>query len=430
MRLRDDLAPTLLLLAAWMALLGFFYLTGIYRYMVVWPMKPLFFDTWQVLQMGHCSALGIDVYRDASCGLLHAYGRLWLLSGKLGLEAKDATWIGPVVDLVFMLAVVWLLRPKRGETFAWSLLIIISPAVMLGMERANVDLLMFVLTVLAARLAHRREWSTRVGSACVIVFATALKIYPVAALADLVLSARRRQTFFTLLALSTGLLGVWLLLSYADLAQILKNIPQPEGRLTFGGEILFKRLGLEHPRATSLIAGVVMIAIALVLGRKIPLRGLDQEGIGARHYTFSFCILIFVFVVSVGYDYRLVFCIALLPLLLELTGSESPGSRLFARTLLIVMCYLMWSELFIELAIRSPQIGYINTPFTAEEHQRLLANLDILTTLEHALSWLFMFMASILMARILVVRGSLIQPLLGDTSNRSKSGLAYEQGPR
>src|SRR5581483_612019 len=84
------------------------------------------------------------------------YPHIWVWPTFLGLGPGDTYALGFVVGGVFLLAAVAVL-PRAAGVLAGAVygLALCSPAVMLGIQRGNVDLLLFALLVLAALLARR-----------------------------------------------------------------------------------------------------------------------------------------------------------------------------------------------------------------------------------------------------------------------------------
>lgn len=118
----------------------------------------------------------------------HSYGPWWLWAGRLGLGPADAGWIGALTLLSFLVAAAAVAAPRTtGEAVALALLFC-SPPLLLGLERGNSDLLVFLLLALAGWLlgrGARGQPGAAVGGGAVIVASAALKFYPLISLVAL-----------------------------------------------------------------------------------------------------------------------------------------------------------------------------------------------------------------------------------------------------
>ena len=84
---------------------------------------------------------------------------MWTRLGVFGLGEGDTVPLGVAIGVVFFaaaLAVAGPLTLGEGAVYGVALL---APATMLGVERGNVDLLMFALVVLGLLLLRRSPWA-------------------------------------------------------------------------------------------------------------------------------------------------------------------------------------------------------------------------------------------------------------------------------
>ena len=141
---------------------------------------PTFFDMRSVTSAWECDRKGIDPLPSNPCdphGRPANYPRLWLLPSRLGF-GDSATVPLAVANALFFLAVavvfVGRLRVWEGLVVALALC---SPAVMLGVERGNVDLSVFAVLMVALMLFRRQAWM-RIVSHFLFLLAAMLKIFP------------------------------------------------------------------------------------------------------------------------------------------------------------------------------------------------------------------------------------------------------------
>ena len=102
-----------------------------------------------------CHRLGFDVYVQNPCdvfGRVHGYSPVWLWLAVLPITTAWDNALGLGLVLLFLVALAFL---PAGRDWRQTMLITlgaVSSATMFALERANVDLLMFVMAMLAVRL--------------------------------------------------------------------------------------------------------------------------------------------------------------------------------------------------------------------------------------------------------------------------------------
>lgn len=344
-----------------------------------------FVDTYALLAASDAVALGLDPYAPNPLDLLHVphwYSDWWFGLAALGLTRADTYAVGAVIIGVFLVSAGWLLRPARlpEAVFAW--LVLASPPFLLGVNRANADLLVCALMGLLAWFlarAPRRVWG--VGAAAVVAFAAGLKFYPIVAGGALVTAprpARERWVALGLMALGTIAVGV----SVAEaVVRALPLVLPPVGFFSFGASAWFGLLGLTPPAAhlVAWLAGLTLAAVWWRLTPDLP----DGLPLGERAaFAIGALLIVGCFFTGVGYSYRLVFAVLLLPLLRTWGGLAAGGrGARIARWVLGLTLPLLWVD---GLACAAVNLGWA---------ARL--GLD-LTTVEtaagwatHSLSWLW-----------------------------------------
>ena len=126
-----------------------------------------------------CTRRGIDVLPLNPCDPLKRpanYPRIWMKLSFLGLGPGSTVPLGLLNAAIFLIAAIGVFDPKGGvggaALYAAALC---SPAVMLGIERGNVDLLLFAMVALAAVVARRERFGPILAGALVL-FAAVLKL--------------------------------------------------------------------------------------------------------------------------------------------------------------------------------------------------------------------------------------------------------------
>ena len=190
---------------------------------------------------------------------------------------------------------------------SWGLLAsVLSTATLFGIERGNIDLIMYCLVFLSALLFRQ------VVSPVPILVASALKIYPVFALVGLLIKKRFRL-FFTALIFA---LGIFAHLG-SDLAFIRSATP-----IFFDlsyGLISLNNFFSQRFMPSWMFPGSVAIIFAGTLIITLYLRTIEgicrQEGFEFNLFIAGSSIYVGTFIFSTNYDYRLIYLIFCVPFL-------------------------------------------------------------------------------------------------------------------
>jgi hypothetical protein len=239
------------------------------------PFRSPFLDIHAVTSAVECHRLGFDVYKNNPCDVfqrVHGYSPVWLWLAIFPITTAWDTYLGITTILLF-LSVLPLLPPGRGwwQTAAITLATI-SSVVAYAVERANVDLLIFVLAMIAITLNCRCAPVRLLGYSAVLV-AGMLKFYPVSLM---ILAVRERlMVFLTLGFVVLSLIALWLVLDGTDILRGIANIPTTSyfddnifgvRDLPFG---VIQRFGFARWAAiavlVALLVGMLCCAVALAM---------------------------------------------------------------------------------------------------------------------------------------------------------------------
>lgn len=324
------------------------------RVLVAWGVEPFrfpFVDLDTILSALRCRRLGVDVFSVNPCdalGRVFDYSPLWL-AGAVFPVTTD--WIVPgglAVDAAF-LASLWLLPPGRGR---WQAVIVtacvLSTPVAFAMERANNDLVIFVLAAGAAALTQRSLAVRMVGYGCALL-AGLLKYYP---LLVLVLLCRERARVCVPVVVACGLgLILFVALEFQELGRALPLIPV--GRYfgdMFGARTLpfgaADALGLSPLSARLAMVGLVVssLTVAVTAGAHARVQ-VDLDRLTERERVFLLTgamLILGCFFTAQNIGYRSLHLLMTVP---ALTALATVGRyRQFYRLSAAVMLVLLWSE--------------------------------------------------------------------------------------
>jgi Glycosyltransferase family 87 len=264
-----------------------------------------------------CQRHGIQAFPHNPCDPFHRpanYPRLWTSLWHLGLGQSATVPIGVAIGVVFYLAALAAAGPLalgEGAVYGAALL---APATLLGVERGNVDLLMFALVVLAVLAVRRSPWAAAVP----IALAGVLKIYPAFGLALLL----RRRPRWPAAAAGAVVLLAYALATLNDIRTLRTVIPRAVVN-SYGAGVVVLALHVANISwaqsaaevrylRVAVIALGLLLALALLLfrhggtGPETDEWRLDAFWAGASVYAGSY-------VFGNNFDYRLAFLVLCVP---------------------------------------------------------------------------------------------------------------------
>ena len=331
--------------------------------LTIWGISPFrfpFLDLNAVLAARECWAKGIDVFLSDPCDVLgrpHVYSPVWLIgSGFLG--TADTQTAGLCLDILFLLSL-WLLpQPATPGAFLVTLAATLSATTLYAVERANNDLVIFIVLLASARLSVAGP-SGRAAGYAGFFLAAILKFYP-AVLVVLALRERPRTGLAVLIGFIGGMVLFFFL--YSRSLGIVLTTPPYGSPFTdlFGASNLAKgfsaivgsspygqRLGLVGAPLVTLVALYLCVRIA---HRSFLLTNAESEpsdlgSLERQLMVIGMTLLLGCFFAGQSVYYRAIFFLLALPGLLTMARSASElASRRRYQRLVAVILFLMWEE--------------------------------------------------------------------------------------
>jgi hypothetical protein len=340
---------------------------GILSQMGFRPFDFPFLDMHGVLATAECHRRGIDVITSNPCDVLGRtldYSPFWLMTASLGIDTSMTIKLGLTLDVIFLFSVFFLPRPKSWSAVALMSAALLSSAVVMALERANLDLAIFAIALIAARWSLRGPAWRSLGYG-LITLAALVKYYPGIML---LLALRERQRFLLLLAVT--LLAVGALFAWIDgpmLVRALHNIDTRQFPTTFSAINLPESLAqLLAPSAEPLarIAELVFAALAAGYAYAIARRGKIRGAVQSlptrdRNLMLIGCALLLgCFFTAENAPYRDIFFLFILPGLPELRRKvSSTATRRRLALLTGAILFLMWGPFF-RIALEQSVAGF------------------------------------------------------------------------
>ena len=251
----------------------------------------------------------------------HKYSDWWLGLTKLGLTRADNVWVGGLWVVAFLLAVFLTVKPQGHAEATWLALLLASPPVVLGLERANNDLVIFVVLAPVAVALLRPGGAAAAVVVAGIAAATGLKFYPAAAAAAVMVVRPPRRALGLGLALAGGLGLVF----WSVGAQMTRGTFDVEAGVHVVGARLWPA-DLGVPAAAASWAAAAAVAVGAWL---LALGGLKAPGRepSAGPFVLAAAVLVACYVAGLSYSYRLIFTLWLAPWLWQAPGPAARAAR-------------------------------------------------------------------------------------------------------
>jgi hypothetical protein len=308
-----------------------------------------FLDSFAILASNDALQRGLDPYGLNPLDYFqreHVYSHWWLWLRHLGLTREHNFWVGLSIGLGFVaLALAWL-RPRTSAEVVWYLAVLVSPPLLLGFNRANNDLVVFVLlaAVGSGLLSPKRTW--RFLAAVPVALAAGLKFYPAIAGIVLLAGADPRETRHRVL-FAAALLGLVAVSVVPDFWRIQLLMHRAEGLMTFSAFNLLEYLGASGGWSV----GVGLILAAVAIGGFLRLRIFEGWSIAPTDrswlgFVLGASLLVGCFFTGTNHAYRWIFSVWLAPLLWSLShDANAPRrARRFAGLTAGLMMFVLWFD--------------------------------------------------------------------------------------
>jgi hypothetical protein len=332
----------------------------------IWPFRFPFLDISAHLAVWECARQGVDVILANPCDVLqrsYSGPPLWIAASAIPLGVRDTAAVGWILDLVFLVSLSLLPSPRCLLELIFVLAATLSTMVIFALERANIDVLLFVMALTTGVLAERRLFMRVLGYFVALV-AAMLKYYPIMIL---VIVFREIVSIFVAVSL---LILVCLAVFWAEYhAEIARGLPLiawgPYYTDLFAAKNLPFLLGEVAGNAVEpsdwarlvqrVVAGglyAILLGTSATICRKLlsfgELRGaLASLGRSERIFlVIGSAVIAGCFFAGQSVGYRGVFFLLAMPGLLAISRTSSRDLRNLCLGICVVVVLLMWGECF------------------------------------------------------------------------------------
>jgi hypothetical protein len=268
--------------------------------------------------------------------------------------------VGIAIDFAFFATLPFVLRPQAILEMLICVAAIVSPMVAMGVERANVDLIIFTLVVVAGAL-YGHKGRVRGYSYVIFLFAGLLKFYP---LCLSVLTVRERaRVFVWSTAAVFGVLALFMTYYASELAEVLRHrFPGNPFMYSFSASNLPYNLIVPFPSLEKMFSGfslyvmVTLGSFCLVAAVSLSRRLLVQPGVvdwaslQMRYLVIGATLIVSCFFAGPNINYRGIFFLLTLGGLKHLRIHVGRLRRILFVTIIAILL-LMWGELLRSIVI-------------------------------------------------------------------------------
>lgn len=307
-----------------------------------------------------CARLGFDVYVFNPCDVIdrvHNYSPLWLAFPNFPPHQDNRFVLGLAVDLLFFIGLSVLPAPATLSELVLRVFAAISTVVAFAAERANVDVIIFLL-VLIMLVALRGGFALRVLGYAIALLAASFKYYPATLL---LLAIREKVLRFVSVGALAVVAGLLFLVFFGH--DVYRSIPNIPGGYAFAdvfgaGDIRFVaaemlQAGGAGPAAifwvpvavlAAAIAGTVILGFDLLrtLDWRFLLSCLDN---GRRDALLAGVLLsLGCFLAGQSLDYRAIFLLFCPPGLSAIAREPNMKPRWILRSTPVLLVFLLWEQ--------------------------------------------------------------------------------------
>lgn len=269
----------------------------------------------------YCGGFSFQDMNGMNCSLF-IYGSA-LLEGMYALKALHpyGQEVAHLIVIVCLASLAWLMMyAKDLKSRVLTIALILSPPIVLLIQRANLDFLIFSLTIVAIEMARK---SRLVSAIVVMSLTTLMKMYslPLVLLFCAMLIFKTKRLFFRVLIFAYAVtITIW---AIYDTSQI-PWLPS-DGRNSFGlpifGEYanyLIKGPGTQSPRWMANLIGLMILTLLLLCIRQLSFSSLlhtvKLNNLSSFAWTLQF---LAIFLAGISIDYRLIFIVPILVALVQ-----------------------------------------------------------------------------------------------------------------
>jgi hypothetical protein len=315
---------------------------------------PGFLDSRQFAWASEAYAMGYDPLIENPVnprGHQLNYPRIWHIFFHLGINESHTNIIGTIIVVLFLfgIGIFWFSKKFNNLTYLILFIVFLSPAVMLGVERSNIELILFSILALAILVNYYYS----IPALLIFMFASVLKLYPVFGFIYLLKENKKR--FWRLFLSAIGGFIIYGIISFGDFKQVFETTPKLVNS-SFGIHVWW--MGLRNGRifaiplsesavtfftVFSYILSILIVGLTWFYGMREPYQKNYIPGEHIDAFRVGAGIFIACFLLMNTHDYRLIFLIFTVPQLVAWLRDKERGVLFVPLITLVSIVLSMWN---------------------------------------------------------------------------------------
>ena len=326
----------------------------------------IFADWAAMIKLSLCNKLGFNVFNKNECisGILN-YGNIILLIPFFKPLEKFYFYIFPlIINFIFIFYIVRSINPKKILDYLLLLLILISPPILLILERVNIDILIFLGILLIV------YFNKSFINFLLILILSLIKYYPLTLIVNFFIERKydlKKNIFILFIFILCFISSAYFLGENLELLIHKINILS----VTWANQFSAKALSIiakNHLKNESIyiillsyLFFFILTAIYFIKFKKINLLNhLKLENYDERLFILGANLIITLFIFIENVHYREIFLMLLLPLLIRLKNSDIYIFKYFfyftiGRLIFFIFCnyFILFKKILLLLYIKA-----------------------------------------------------------------------------
>ena len=323
----------------------------------------IFADWGAILSANICEQKGINVYLENPCDIYnrkHVYGEILLHIPFAEFNKFYQFYFPLILNIIFLFIIVSFFNQTNSFKNYFLVFFIISLPVILAIERANSDILIFLMMYLISK------YKNLFLSHILIIFSTLCKFYPIC-FGVIFLFQKIVKKIFLNISITAFFFILFLIHQYENLIQIFNNSAQFSGSGVY--QFSLKGLIKAIPNIQVIIndyninwliylfIGILLILPLSFFGKRIIqsqenekflLNIFDFNIFENRLYIVSTLVIIFCYFLVQNFNYREIFLIGLIPFILK---NENINNKFLNNLYYLIVIKFLFSTILIYLTM-------------------------------------------------------------------------------
>ena len=329
----------------------------------------IFADWGAILSANICEQKGINVYLENPCDIKnrkHVYGEILLHLPFAEFNKFYQIYFPLILNIIFLFIIVSFFNQTNSFKNYFLVFFIISLPVILVIERANLDILIFLMMYLISK--YKNLYLSHI----LIIFSTLCKFYPIC-FGVVLLFQRTFKRIFNNICITVFFLILFLINQHENLIQIFNISAQFSGSGVY--QFSFQGLVQAIPNIQILINDYninwliylfisTIIVLPLIFFGKIIFQSQENEKFlfnifdfnifENRLYVISTLTIIFCYFLVQNFNYREIFLIGLVPYILKNESADKKG--LLNNLYYIIVIKFLFSTILVYLTMNKVNV--------------------------------------------------------------------------